>query len=127
MAFVGSPTISFVSDRKFRITGLSLDADSSGVFGIPLVPDPVGQAPDIPEFFVEMPNWRDYGNDRDQTVRLDDSVEVRVTSTLLLEAPARFPVSAGLVPLPGGYYAIKIVNLDALLASGPLNIIVEYH
>jgi hypothetical protein len=70
MAFTGVATVVKVSDRKFRITGLSLEADASGTIGF--------SDKDVPsEVSLIAPEWKPYRNGEADLVSLQDSVECR--------------------------------------------------
>jgi hypothetical protein len=119
MAFTGVAAITKISDRKFRITGLSLAAGASGDIGL------VQNA--NADVQLTAPGW-----DRYETsgvggglVELDDAIEVRycVAEAALAVTEPLSIVKSGNGPAD---FLATLTNPDAA-ASGALEIYVEFH
>lgn len=119
MAFTGVATIHQVSDRKIRITGLSLAGDASGVIGFPgeTVPAEVELPP--------LPSWLPYKNAQDVLVTLADAVECRTNPTT--DVTAGVPISIVKSGTDQSDFKLTLHNDTAATASGVLEIYIEFH
>lgn len=73
MAFTGRPVVTKVSDRKFRITGLTLAAGAFGDVGF----TDNNLTPPSPDVALPAPEWQPYVNAEGQQVSLQDAIEAR--------------------------------------------------
>lgn len=130
MAFTGTPTVKRVSDRIWRITGVSLDADASGTIGL-IAPD--GPDPDIILGGNETgcPTWQPYRSvgdlGGDGIVSLQDAIEV--TMGVTTDVGAAVPISVVKSGTTTADFLITMHNDNAALgqASGVLEIYIKYH
>jgi hypothetical protein len=120
MAFTGAAVVEKVSDRKFRITGVSLAADASGTIGFD---DKTVAA----EVGLSAPEWQPYRNGEADLVSLQASVQVSITVTT--DVSAAVPVSVVKTGTDHADFAITIHNDNAAegQVSGSLEIYVEFH
>lgn len=117
MAFTGVPVIEQISDRVVRVTGVSLAAGADGILG--LFGSTVVGAVALPAAFDPRP-YEYQGN----IVSLIESVRVTinpVTDVSNFGIPIRV-VKTGAGPT----FAITFTNDEAAVASGDLEIYVEF-
>lgn len=118
MAFTGTAVIQYVSDRKARITGLSLAAAATGTIGL-VANASAAVKLDPPD------NWNRYKNAKGEEIELDASIQVTVIKAeaglATTEAVAVVKTGDG----PADFLA-TLSNPDAA-ASGALEIYVEFH
>ena len=121
MAFTGTAVISQVSDRKIRITGLSLAAGASGTIALhsytgsptPGVTLPVGFQPDT------------YTNSEGAQIQLQDSISIQVNlAATVATAVPMFNTKIGTDPTD---FLMTVGNGSGGTASPALEIIVEFH
>lgn len=117
MAFTGVAAIVMVSDRKARITGLSLAAAATGTISL----FEGAGAVKLPEGL----EWNRYRNAFGVEVELDSSIEVRATKA---EAGLSTTEAVAIVKTGDGPadFLATLSNPDAA-ASGALEIWVEFH
>lgn len=118
MAFTGVATIVKVSDKKFRITGLSLAGDASGTIGFS---DKTVAA----EVSLVAPEWQPYRNAENDLISLQDSVEARVGIVTDVTTPV--PISVVKTGTDHGDFVITLHNDTAATVSAGLEIYVEFH
>ncbi len=127
MAFTGVATVKRISDRMWRITGVSLAADASGTIGLIA---PVGPDPDIilGGDATACPTWQPYrSNGLGGIVSLQDSIQVDIN--VVTDVGAAVPLSVVKSGTTTEDFLITIHNDNAALGqdSGGLEIYVEYH
>lgn len=119
MAFTGIAVIKKISDRKFRITGLSLAAGASGTIGL--------STNVAAEVALNAPGWDRYETSGLQggQVELDESVQVDV---IVAEAGLAVVEPVAVVKTGDGPadFLATLSNPDAA-ASGALEIYVSFH
>ncbi len=114
MAFTGTATLTYISDRVCAITGLSLAASASGTISLS---GGTGE--------VKLPaqyNWSPYGTPFGQ-VTLDESVQISFSSTSAATTP-----SIRVVAAPGGNPDTALwtlTNNSGAAVSGAMTIWVE--
>lgn len=114
MAFTGTATVVQVSERKFRITGLSLAATVSGTIGLSTSTLSPGVAlPKVP--------WSPY-----QSVTLQDAVQCTTAPAATGTATA-IPVAVVKSGTTLADFLITLTNTHATVATPNLEIIVEFH
>jgi hypothetical protein len=120
MAFTGAAVVKQVSDKLFRITGLSLAADASGTIGFS---DKTVAA----EVGLVAPEWKAYKNAKAQAVSLQDAVQVRFVP--VTDVSAAVPVSVVKSGTDHGDFVITMHNDNAGggAASAELEIYIEFH
>jgi hypothetical protein len=118
MAFTGQATIVKVSDRKFRITGLSLAGDASGTIGF-------SDKDVAPEVELDAPEWKPYRNGENALISLQDSVECRTQP--VTDVTAAVPISVVKTGTDHGDFVITLHNDTAATVSAGLEIYVEFH
>ncbi len=118
MAFTGTPAVTYVSDNKVRITGLSLAAAATGTIGLA-----ANVAAEVP--LNPTAEWDRYVNARGETIELDDSIKVTVIKA---EAGLSTTEAVAVVKTGNGPtdFLATLSNPDAA-ASGALEIWVEFH
>ena len=117
MAFTGVAVVKMISDRKARITGLSLAAAATGTISL------LGGTG-----AVKLPasaQWNRYNNAEGQQVELDEAVQVTVVKA---EAGLATTEAVAIVKTGDGPvdFLITLSNPDAA-ASGAMEIYVEFH
>lgn len=119
MAFTGAATVKKISDRKFRITGLSLAAGASGDIGL-------AQNANA-DVALQAPGWDRYETSGLQggAVNLAEAIQVTVVKA---EAGLGTTEACAIVKTGDGPtdFLATVSNPDAA-ASGALEIFVEYH
>ena len=119
MAFTGAAVIQKISDRKFRITGLSLGIGAAGTIGLSQ-----NVAAEVP---ITAPGWDRYVSDgiHGGEVELDASVEC---SIVYADAAAATTEPIAVVKSGDGPadFLLTLTNRDAAV-SGALEIYVEFH
>ncbi len=120
MAFTGAPVVQKISDRKFRVTGVSLAADASGTIGFTDKTLPLAEAS------LDAPEWHPYGipgND----VSLIEAIECRANP--VSDVSAAVPISIVKTGTTHLNFVITLHNDNAGggQASADLEIWVEYH
>lgn len=120
MAFTGTATIKKITDKCFRITGLSLAGDASGTIGFSDKTVPAG---------VSLPasEWQPYassGLDGGQ-VSLQDAV--RVTMNVVTDVTAAVPISVVKTGTKHTDFVVTLHNDSAATVSAGLEIYVEFH
>lgn len=121
MAFTGSATVKQVSDRKFRITGLSLAGAAAGTISL------LGGTGDVK--LPDLPNWGPYKS-AGSTVALADAIEchaVPAASGAVAAVGSQSPaiVKTGTTEAD---FLITVTNLNgAGVASGALEFFVTFH
>jgi hypothetical protein len=120
MAFTGAATIVKVSDRKFRITGLSLLGAASGTIGF----SDKDAAADVS---LVAPEWQPYKNSENDLVSLQDSVECRTKP--VTDVTVAVAVSVVKTGTDHGDFVITLHNDEAAegQVTPELEIIVEFH
>src|SRR5689334_2748691 len=119
MAFTGAATIVQVSDRKVRITGLSLAADATGTIGFA----GSGKNVELPA----LPSWGPYKNAEGDAVSLQAAVECRTQPTT--DVGVAVPVSCVKTGTDQGDFQIALHNdlAGGGQISGVLEIYIEFH
>ena len=119
MAFTGTPTIQKISDRKFRITGVSLGIAATGTVGL--------AANAGAEVKLQAPDWDRYVEPGLQggQVELDASVQVDVVYVDAAGTTTE-PVTVTKTGDGPTDFLATLTNRDAA-ASGALEIYVSYH
>lgn len=118
MAWTGTATIKKVSDKLFRITGLSLAGDASGEIGFS---DKTVAA----EVEIEAPDWNPYKTAGGNSVSLQDAV--RVTMNVVTDVTTPVPISVVKTGTTHGDFVITFHNDTAATVSPGLEIYVEFH
>lgn len=118
MAFTGTPTVKKISERKYRITGLSLAGAAAGAIGF----SDKTVAPEVS--LGPCPDWQPYSVDN-TTVPLIDSVNV--TMNPLTAVTTSVPVRVVKTGTTHGDFVITMTNDTAATASPQLDIYVEFH
>lgn len=115
MAFTGAAVVKKISDRLFRITGVSLAADASGTIGF-------SDKTVAPEVELEAPTWDPYGE-----VTLQDAVQVKMNP--VTDVSAAVPISVVKTGTTHADFVITLHNDNAGggAASADLEIYVEFH
>lgn len=121
MAFTGTATIEQVSDRKIRITGLSLAGDASGTIGFP--GEDVAAEVELPA----LTSWIPFKNAEGDLVSLAAAIECRVAPTT--DVGVAVPVSIAKSGSDQSDFKLTLHNdlAGGGQASGTLEIYVEYH
>ncbi len=112
MAFTGSATVKKVSDRIYRITGLSLAGAASGTISLS------GGTGDVK--LPETPTWNKYDE-----VGLDDSIDV--TSQPVTGVATRVPVTTVKTGDGPTDWLCTMTNGTGGTASGNLEIYLKFH
>lgn len=118
MAFTGTATISKVSDKLFRITGLTLAGDASGTIGFS---DKTVAA----EVSLVAPEWKPYHNGENALVSLQDAIEVRVGFST--DVTSAVPISYTKSGTNHGDFVATLHNDSAATVSAALEIYIEFH
>lgn len=120
MAFTGAAVVKKVSDRLFRITGVSLAGDASGTIGF-------SDKDAAANVSIEAPTWQPYEVVGGSDVSLQDAV--KVTINVVTDVGAAVPVSVTKAGTDHGDFSITLHNDNAGggQVSGELEIYVEYH
>ena len=118
MAFTGTATVVKVTDKKFRITGLSLAGDASGTIGFS---DKTVAA----EVSLEAPEWQPYRNAENDLISLQASVEVR--QTLVTDVTSAVPISVVKTGTDHTDFVITMHNDSAATVSAGLELYIEFH
>src|SRR6185295_13308639 len=84
MAFTGTPVIKKVSDRLFRITGVSLAGDATGTIGF-------SDKSSAAEVSLVAPTWEPYKNSEGEAVSLQDAGWVTINP--VTDVTAAVPIS----------------------------------
>lgn len=113
MAFTGAPVIQKVTDKCWRITGVSLAGDASGTIGFSDKTVPA-------EASIKAPTWQHY--ELDGVVSLIDQVIVLINPTT--DVTAAVPISVVKTGTTHLDFAITLHNDTAATASGVLEIYV---
>lgn len=118
MAFTGTPAVVKVSDKLFRITGVTLAGDASGTIGFDdkLVAAEIG---------LSAPEWKAYKNGEQASVTLQDAVEVRVGFST--DVTSAVPVSYVKTGVDHDNFLITLHNDSAATVSPSLEIYVQFH
>lgn len=114
MAFTGAPVVQKVTDRCFRITGVSLAGDASGTIGFS---DKTVAA----EASIVAPDWQPY--ELEGVVSLIDMV--KVTVNIVTDVTTPVPISVVKTGTTHAAFVITLHNDTAATASGDLEIYVE--
>jgi hypothetical protein len=118
MAFTGTPALVKVSDRVFRVTGVTLAADASGTIGF-------SDKTIAAEVSLDAPEWKPYVNGDGEPVSLQDAVEVAVYITTDVTTPV--PVSVVKTGTKHSDFVITLHNDTAATTSPGLEIYVQFH
>lgn len=120
MAWTGSATRTMVSDRMFRIAGLSLAADASGTIGF------FGGNP-AAEQTINMPWWTPYKNGDDDLITLRDAI--KISFLIITDVTAPVPISVVKTGTDQGDWLATFHNdlAGGGTTSGQLEIYLEYH
>lgn len=123
MAFTGTAVVIPVSDRKFRITGLSLAGAASGTIGFSDKTVPA-------EVSLVAPNWQPYHmpgalNDASALVSLGSAVEVRTAP--VTDVTDAVPISVVKTGTDHSDFVATLHNDSAATVSAELEIWVEFH
>lgn len=120
MAFTGTAVVTKISDKKFRITGLSLVADASGTIGFSDKGSPA-------EVSLIAPEWQPYRNGENALISLQQAVNVRIGITT--DVTVGIPISVVKSGTDHSDFAITLHNDDAGggTTSGVLEIYIEFH
>lgn len=118
MAFTGTPVIAKVSDKLFRITGVTLAGNASGTIGF-------SDKDVAAEVGLLAPEWKPYHNGENALVSLQDAVEVRVGISTDVTAPV--PISVVKTGTKHGDFVATVHNDTAATVSGSLEFYVEFH
>ena len=113
MAFTGTPTVQKVTDKCWRITGVSLAGAAAGTIGFS---DKTSAA----EASIVAPDWQPYTDDG--VVSLIDMVQVLVNVTTDVTTPV--PISVAKTGTTHLTFVITLNNDTAATASGSLEIYV---
>ncbi len=118
MAFTGTAVIKQISDRLFRITGLSLAGDASGTIGFS---DKTSAA----EVSLPAPTWQPYKNAEHVAVSLQDAVWMTINP--VTDVTAGVPISIVKTGTTHLDFVATLHNDTAGTVSGGLEIYVEFH
>lgn len=118
MAFTGVAVVTKVSDKKFRITGLSLAGDASGTIGF-------SDKDVAPEVELVAPEWQPYKNAENDLVSLQAAIECRTQP--VTDVTAAVPISCVKTGTDHGDFVITLHNDSAATLSAELEIFVEFH
>lgn len=120
MAFTGSATVVQISDRKIRITGLSLAAAASGT--IALHGHAAGPGVILPAGFSPLP----YTNSEGASISLQASIQVTWEPEAVGTATA-IPVACVKTGIDALDFLATLTNTHGSTATPELEIIVEWH
>lgn len=115
MAFTGTPVLEKITDRCFRITGVSLAGDASGTIGFS---DKTVAA----EVSLPAPNWDPYVVEGDAVSLI---AMVKVTMNVVTDVTAAVPVSVVKTGTTHLNFVITLHNDSAATVSAGLEIYVE--
>lgn len=118
MAFTGTATVTKITDNCYRITGLSLAGDASGV----IVFSDRAVIPGGAVEFGPAPDWQPYELSG-TLVGLQSSVEVRLNVVTDVTTPV--PISVVKAGTTHDDFSITLHNDTAATASGELEIYIE--
>lgn len=112
MAFTGVATVKQVSDRMFRVTGVSLAFGASGTISF---------SEGAGDVVFEAPAWQPY-----ESVALEDAIEVSVNTST--DVGAAVPIVVEKAGTTHADFLITLTNaLDEITNSGSLEIYLELH
>jgi len=117
MSFTGTPVVVQVSKNLFRITGVSLDANASGIIGFSDKAVPADVA-------LVQPNWQPYTMSDGDLVGLQDAVKVSVDVTANVATVV--PISIVKTGTSHADFAATLHNETQQTDSGSLEIYVEW-
>lgn len=117
MAFTGSATIVQISDRKLRITGLSLVAGASGTIGL----DGGTGEVDLPVGFQPQP----YTNSEGASISLQSSIQVSFVPAAAVATA--IPVEVVKTGTNNSDFLATLTNNHGSTTSPALEIFVEWH
>ena len=118
MAFTGTPVLKKVSDKMYRITGVSLAGDASGTIGFD---DKTSAA----EVSIPAPTWQPYKTAGGNSVSLQDAVKVSINPVTDVTTPV--PISVVKSGTTHADFAITLHN-DTAATTGPeMEIYVQFH
>lgn len=123
MAFTGTPVVHYVSDRKVRITGVSLARNVGGT--IALHPHAAGPDVILPAWFAPVVYNNDHGD-----VTLQDSIEVTVHLASTTTSQVSVPVNVIKTGTTPGDFLAEIFNAsdgDTGSSTSNLEIYIKYH
>jgi hypothetical protein len=118
MAFTGTPVIKKVSDKMFRITGVSLAGDASGTIGFS---DKTSAA----EVSMVAPDWKPYKTAGGNSVTLQDAIKVSVNPVTDVTTPV--PISVVKTGTTHADFVITLHNDTAATAGPEMEIYVQFH
>ncbi len=117
MAFTGTPVVTKVSDKLFRVTGLSLAGDASGTIGFS---DKTVAA----EVSLVAPEWQPKTGPMGDNISLIEAIEVR--QTLVTDVTDAVPISVVKTGTTHADFVITMHNDSAATVSAELEIWIEY-
>ncbi len=118
MAFTGTPVVEKISDRLFRITGVSLAGDASGTIGF-------SDKTVAPEVEIEAPTLQPYKLAGSVAVSLQAAVQTLINP--VTDVTSAVPISVVKTGTTHADFVITVHNDTAATASGGLEIYVEFH
>jgi hypothetical protein len=117
MAFTGTPVIKQVSERMYRITGVTLAFGAAGTIGLNLLPNgPAGPG----EVDLFAPDWQPYDD-----VTLQDAVSVLINPTT--DVNTAIPIRVVKTGTDHTNFLVTLTNDHDSLESPGLEIYVMYH
>jgi hypothetical protein len=117
MAFTGTPVVTKVSDKCWRITGVTLAGDASGTIGF-------SDKTSLAECSIVGPNWQPYALSDGDVVGLQDAFKVTVGFSTDVTTPV--PISVVKTGTTHLLFAATLHNDTAATVSPSLEIYVEW-
>lgn len=118
MAFTGTATVKKVSDKMYRITGLSLAGDASGTIGF-------SDKTVAPEVEIEAPTWQPYKIAGGVSVSLADAI--KVSMNVVTDVTSAVPISVVKTGTTHADFVMTFHNDSAATVSAELEIYVQFH
>ena len=117
MAFTGSATVIRVSDRKFKITGLSLAGAASGTIGF-------SDKSVAAEVSLVAPTWQPYVNALGDAISLINAIEARMT--IVTDVTDAVPISVVNSGTDHSDFVMTFHNDSAATVSALVDIYIEF-
>ena len=118
MAWTGVAVVKKVTDRLFRVTGLSLAGDASGTIGF-------SDKDVAAEVSLVAPTWQPFENSEGGSVALQDAIWVLMN--VVTDVTSAVPISVVKSGTDHGDFVITFHNDSAATASANLEIYIGFH
>lgn len=118
MAFTGTPVVTKISDKLFRVTGVTLAGDASGTIGFS---DKTSAA----EVSLNAPEWHPYRNSENAYVSLIQAVQCDVG--FVTDVTAAVPISVVKTGTTHLDFVITVHNDTAATVSASLEMYIQFH